>query len=44
MSCYDCHLSFVIETEPQPRQATSSVDPSVSRDATDIENPVEGNG
>ena len=44
MSYYDCPLSFVIETEPQPRQATSSVDPSESRDATDIETHVQGNG
>ena len=38
-----CPLSFRIEPEPQPRQATSSVDPLVSRDATDLNTPVQGN-
>ena len=42
MFSYDC-LSFLIEPEPQPRQATSSVDPLVPRDATDINTPVHGN-
>ena len=46
MSSYDCLLCLLIEPEPQPRQAskTSSVDPSVSRDAIESKTSYQGNG
>ena len=45
MSCHLMikRLSFLIEPDPQPTQATSSVNPLVPRDATDINTPVQGN-
>ena len=41
VSSNDCLLSFLIDTDPEQ---TASVDPSISRDATDIKKSVEGNG
>ena len=44
MTYNDGLLSFLIETEPDAGQATTSVDVSVSEDATEIETDAEGTG
>ena len=44
VSSNDCLLSFLLDTDPEQGQATTSVDPSASQDETDIKKSVQGNG
>ena len=43
VSSNDCLLSFLLDTDPEPGQATTSVDPSASEDETGIKKSVQGN-
>ena len=44
VSSNDCLLSFLLDTDPEPGQATTSVDPLAFQDETDIKKSVQGNG
>ena len=43
VSSNDCLLSFLLDTDPEPEEATTSVDPSASQDESYIKKSIQGN-
>lgn len=43
VSSNDCLLSFLLDTDPEPGEATTSVDPSASQDESYIKKSIQGN-